>query len=708
MVASTTFNWLYLGTSATFIDVNEGNNNLDNANALNGLTFGSVADPLFGRITQATMLGSANFNNNDFSQTDQFTTDIGAGTQTYNHDAVAGYNNTTVTYVDGTTATFSAIIVQATNGALFLAPELAAGDIPQLEAKPIRSITLGSWDTNLAGTFTRSREINGFDNGYVDGTAGSDLIDNAYVEPELNGTDRIDNNDAGLTGSSGNDDHVRAGAGNDTVYAGAGNDIAYGGTGNDSLTGGFTNLATTGTGSDTLFGEAGLDTLRGGDGNDSLDGGTDNDQLFGDAGADTLRGGDGADSLEGGTENDQLFGDAGIDTLRGGGGADSLEGGTEGDQLFGDAGIDTLRGGDGADSLEGGTEGDQLFGDAGIDTLRGGTGNDSLDGGTENDQLFGDLGDDTLLGGDGADSLDGGDGNDSLEGGLGDDTLLGGAGRDVLIGGDGADVFIGGADQDTIFGGIGDQVFGDSLGADNDVLDLTAWGKAFTTINRDSLNPEDGTVDFLDNNGDVIGSLTFSDIEQVIPCFTPGALIATDRGEVAVEDLTEGDRVLTCDSGYQEVRWIGQRRLSRAEVTARPEFAPIRISRGALGPDLPERDLVVSPQHRMLVSGSRSELLFGQHEVLVAAKHLVGLPGVEALPPQAVTYVHLLFDRHEIIRANGAWTESYQPGEMTLAGMEDAQRSEILSLFPDLRLGYLFPAARLSLRKHESALLILA
>lgn len=793
---STTFDWIYLGTGVD-IDSNESNSSADNAGALVGQTYGTTANPLFSHVTQATMLGTATtFTNGNNAATFQFSTDIGSGVQAYTYDSNAVYN-ATITYADGTTATVTAVIVQSTTGQLFMAPDpVASTDLAPYEAKPIRAVTFNSVANSTNGLAT-DRYVTGFDDGYVDGTAGSDLINASYVEPVANGTDKIDNGDAGLTGSSGNDDFVRAGAGNDTVLSGAGNDIVYGGTENDSLSGETGNDTLYGeTGNDTVLGGAGADSMSGGDGADSLDGGTEGDVLSGGAGADTLRGGAGNDSLDGGTEADQLFGEAGNDTLRGGDGDDSLYGGTEADQLFGDAGNDALSGGDGADTLDGGTGNDQLFGGLGNDSLVGNTGDDTLTGGagadvlsagsgmdyadytasgagvTVNlttgtglggdaqgdtlsgvdglfgsafndvltgydgsstvpgdaytnvfygnagydvlsglggaDSLYGGADNDTVQGGAGDDLVDGGTGNDQLFGDDGADTLLGGAGADVLWGGTGGDLLDGDADQDTIYGDIGDTVTGGSAGTDLDVLDLTSWGKALTNVYKDPGNPETGYVEFLDGTGAVIGTMTFTDIETVIPCFTPGALIATDRGEVAVEDLATGDRVLTCDSGYQEIRWIGQRRLSRAEVAARPEFAPIRIGRGALGPDLPERDLVVSPQHRMLVAGSRSELLFGQHEVLVAARHLAGLPGITVLPPQAVTYIHLLFDQHEIIRANGAWTESYQPGEMTLAGMEDAQRSEILTLFPDLRLGYLFPAARLSLRRHESRLLMSA
>ena len=324
------------------------------------------------------------------------------------------------------------------------------------------------------------------------------------------------------------------------------------------------------------------------------------------------------------------------------------------------------------------------------DSLSGGAGNDIIDGGYGNDTLHGDADDDLLYGG---------EGDDLLYGGTGNDTLVGGAGADTLDGGD---------DRDLFYGGIGDSIDGGEGGDDHDTLDLTGLGDVNVVYDPD--NPENGTVQFLDDSGGVVGTMTFSNIENVIvPCFTPGTLIATDRGEIRVEKLREGDRVLTRDSGYREIRWIGRRDLSAAELAASPQLNPVRIRRGALGLNLPERDLLVSPQHRMLVAGSRAELLFGEQEVLVAATHLAGRPGiVPEVPADGVSYIHLLFDRHEIVRANGAWSESYQPGALTLAGMEDALRRELLTLFPELRLGTLFPAARLSLKRHEALLLTAA
>lgn len=194
-----------------------------------------------------------------------------------------------------------------------------------------------------------------------------------------------------------------------------------------------------------------------------------------------------------------------------------------------------------------------------------------------------------------------------------------------------------------------------------------------------------------------------------VPCFTVGTLIETDEGRVPVEELMPGDRVLTRDHGFRTLQWVGTRHVGRAELMARPEFGPVRIARGALGGGLPDRDMMVSPQHRMLLWGARAELLFGRSEVLVVARHLVGLPGIVHLPDTPVTYVHVLCEKHELLRADGCWSESFQPGDLSLGALGAAQRDEILALFPELageQADSAFPAARMTLKAHEARALL--
>ena len=157
-----------------------------------------------------------------------------------------------------------------------------------------------------------------------------------------------------------------------------------------------------------------------------------------------------------------------------------------------------------------------------------------------------------------------------------------------------------------IYAGAGDTVVGSKNITDIGILDITGQGP-FEIIS-DPLNPEIGTVNFLDANGNITGTLTFQDIETIVSCFTPGTRITTARGPVAVETLAVGERVVTRDHGLQAIRWIGGKHLDGALLAGNPALQPVLIQRGALGPGAPERDMMVSPQHRMLIRSAMAEL----------------------------------------------------------------------------------------------------
>ncbi|MEO9576070.1 MAG: Hint domain-containing protein [Tateyamaria sp.] len=184
-----------------------------------------------------------------------------------------------------------------------------------------------------------------------------------------------------------------------------------------------------------------------------------------------------------------------------------------------------------------------------------------------------------------------------------------------------------------------------------------------------------------------------------IPCFVAGTRIATPRGDVAVEDLRPDDLVLTQDDGPQALRWIGKR-----SVAAVGAFAPILIRAGTFGP---HDDVMVSPLHRVLIRDSLSELLFGEAEVLIAAKDLVNDHSVTRRNGGEVTYVHLMFDKHQVVFSDGLATESFLPGPQTVKSMEAEVVDEICAIFPELDPhtgdGY-SPAARRMLKGYEATL----
>lgn len=185
-----------------------------------------------------------------------------------------------------------------------------------------------------------------------------------------------------------------------------------------------------------------------------------------------------------------------------------------------------------------------------------------------------------------------------------------------------------------------------------------------------------------------------------IPCFVAGTRIRTPNGQVPVECLRPGDLVLTQDDGPQPLRWVGRR-----EVAAAGAFAPVCIRAGTFGS---HGRLVVSPQHRILIRDSLAELLFGEREVLVAAKDLVNGHSVTVREGGRVDYVHILFDRHQVVFSEGLATESFLPGPQITHSFEPAAIAEICRIFPELDPltgdGY-SPAARRMLKSYEARVL---
>lgn len=224
-------------------------------------------------------------------------------------------------------------------------------------------------------------------------------------------------------------------------------------------------------------------------------------------------------------------------------------------------------------------------------------------------------------------------------------------------------------------------VFGDGL-----VSRLNDTGVNISNIKLTGYIPTSGSgasltdVFQMDNFANVLADYT------IAPCFVRGTLIETDQGPIRVEALQPGDRILTADHGYQEIRWIGSRK-----VAARDNLAPICIAKGALGN---REDLWVSPQHRMLITGEQAKSIAGEDEVLVPAKALVNDSNIMVRPGGMVEYFHILLDRHEVIFANGIRAESLYLGGQALKGLHGSDRMEIMALFPEIAAGNIPQGAR--------------
>lgn len=405
----TTFEVIFLGTLPR-IDTTQGNEFVENAAGLLG-SYGTSATPLSSTVqtlspVRLTEDDNATYDTDNGGGFDSFS--INGGTA-QNFDGVATYD-ATITYVDGTTATISAVIFQDVNGNTYLAPETTLNtDQAALTAKPIQSLSLNAVLADN-GDMTADRIAGDFKSA-VDGTAGDDTMTFAagYVDADgdaiTTGSDFLlagDGND--FINPDNGDDTVYAGAGNDTIDDWGGNDLVYAGDGADRV-----ELS---VGNDTIFMESGDDSIT----------------LWDNAGANVLDGGIGTDTLD--FANWQST--TGAKATIGPGGVGTFTHSTTGTTgTF--TNFEIISGTDYSDSFDASNSDVDL-------TLEGGSGDDVLLGGSGNDTILGDNDNDTVFGGDGADRITGGNGNDSLSGGAGDDYLDGGAGVDTLLAGDGNDV----------------------------------------------------------------------------------------------------------------------------------------------------------------------------------------------------------------------------------------------------------------------------
>lgn len=318
---------------------------------------------------------------------------------------------------------------------------------------------------------------------------------------------------------------------------------------------------------------------------------------------------------------------------------------------------------------------------------------------------------------DASDAADGSD-DDSIDGGA-QDTMVGGAGSDEfrLNAGGNKIIYTGTASSDdandviTWTGGGQIQLRDFGLGdtgpitdgdqTNNDFIDLSAFYSGYTEMRADfaddnQLNQSVG--DFSDNTA-ISGYIAFQNSSGTnymsatdltydntnVTCFSADVRVLTMAGECRVDDIKTGELVLTMDHGYRPVRWVGRRVVSQRELDANPHLHPIRITKGALGNNTPCRDMIVSPQHRIYLRSAIIQRMTGQSEGLVAAKHLLGIQGVEIAYDMAeITYVHIMFDEHEVIYSEGAASESFYTGAVAMSTLDQAARREIIELFPEL------------------------
>ena len=660
----------------------------DGADVLDG---GADGDTVFGGAGNDTILGGTGNNRlNGEDGDDVFIIEAGFG-----QDSIFGgtTGETTGDVLDASAITDGMTLSMSGSGSGFLSLSGTTVTFSQMER-----VLLGSGDDSVAGN-------SGADN--IDAGAGNDIVLGGAGADQLSGGAGDDS----LLGGNDNDT-LAGGDGLDTLSGGNGDDLVFGGAGADSVR--------ADAGNDTIYGDDGDDTIFGSDGSDLVFGGTGADVIntrpttgtpdigypgfltpdsdpFNDR--DTVYGGEGADSVLTGDDADLVFGGDGNDTLDAGFDADTVQGDDGDDVIGGHEGSDLVYGGEGDDLIYGGTispetdpmevpDDSDLAPDNNRDTVFGGNGNDTIFGGDDADELYGDAGDDRLNGGIDNDTLFGGAGNDALFGGDGDDRLESGPGNDTLSGGAGRDVFVLSADPGpTRILDFERTAFGSGVAA-TDQLDVSALTDAmgFPIDWADVAVSDDGSgnavLTFPSGKSVVLVGVPPARVTGIhnlarigIPCFGTGTLILTERGEVPVEAIRPGDRVVTLDHGLQPVVWAGGRHLDAATLQAEPLLRPVLIRDGAMGN---RGDVLVSPNHAVLAE------VDGQ-EMLVRAKHLAETGDVRfriAKGRREVGYHHLLLKRHGIVFAQGMAAETMYPGPMAVAALGPKVAREIAEAFP--------------------------
>jgi hypothetical protein len=198
------------------------------------------------------------------------------------------------------------------------------------------------------------------------------------------------------------------------------------------------------------------------------------------------------------------------------------------------------------------------------------------------------------------------------------------------------------------------------------------------TINSSGPN---GTAFLRDANGDFVEGAPTPGTSGV-PCYAPGTLIQTADGPRAVEALRLGDLVWTLDRGLQPVCWIDSFEQLLSDLS--DDERPVLIAAGTLGKGLPERDLIVSPQHRILVGPDGHLWDIFDSPALVPSKSLTCLPGIRHMKgKRSMNWFHFALDRHEVVRANGCAAESLLFGPQVIRLLGARQHREVMRLFPN-------------------------
>lgn len=182
-----------------------------------------------------------------------------------------------------------------------------------------------------------------------------------------------------------------------------------------------------------------------------------------------------------------------------------------------------------------------------------------------------------------------------------------------------------------------------------------------------------------------------------------GANLRTPCGPRRVENIRVGDLIVTRDAGLQPVRVVFSRTVVAAELAADPSLAPVRLAPRAIAPMMPASDLMVAPDHRLLIPGWRLEDKDDSEMTLLPARELAGVSDTIHTVRDAgdVTYFSFVFDEHVVFCANGMPVESFRPTPQALDAVDAHVGDDIARLFPALKeQPETYPAARYPMADH--------
>ncbi|RJE79731.1 Hint domain-containing protein [Paracoccus sp. JM45] len=310
-----------------------------------------------------------------------------------------------------------------------------------------------------------------------------------------------------------------------------------------------------------------------------------------------------------------------------------------------------------------------------------GSTNTTVQGQFFHEDIYGGVNADTLLGAGGNDYLYGAANDDSLDGGTGNDTLDGGSGNNTLTGGEGTDLFRVSSGSNTYITDFSNN--------DGDIIDLSSYFTTMDEMISASSEQDDGSLLITLPSDSASGSVTIydttiADLNRLninVVCFCAGTTIQTPTGARLIETLKAGDPVTIYDGSIRILRAINRRVLGYNELSTRPYLWPVKIAAGALGNAVPAADLHVSPQHRILSNSQIATRMTGT-STLIAAKEFLNIKGVSQPQPDGpITYIHLVFDQHQIICAEGCWSESFFPGKQAMAALPEKMKREYNEIF---------------------------